>query len=478
MAQQGYLTQPDANTAKLKPLPAPSEIKAPAEDSLSPYFTTWLRQILVDRYGAGQAFGGGLRIKTTLDYDLQQAAEGVVRNTLGGVTPTSSIVVLDNKTGGIRAMVGGLDYQHHPFNLATNGHRQPGSAFKPFTLITALEHGHSPGETYTSAPQQLPVPNSAGHEVFKVNNYGNIYYGSSSIETATIHSDNSVFAQLGENIFPAPNTKKRSFYIQKSLNAIVGTAHSMGITTDITGGHVANPALILGGLIDGVTPLEMAHAYSTLADDGQRVSGSLAADPGGPVPILEIKDKNGNTIKGGTNKTTYKREIPASVASTTKRILTENVAIGTGKRAQISGHSQWGKTGTTDNNGDAWFCGATKEITACVWVGHADSTQSMSTEFGGQPVDGGTFPAEIWAQVVSDYYSIEAQHAAGSSSSSTSSGSTYVAPSTGSSSSSSSSSGTTGGGAGGGGNTGNSAPAPAPSGGGGGGGSGGVGAGL
>jgi penicillin-binding protein 1A len=473
MAQQGSLTQADADTAKLKPLPAPSEIQPPAEDSLSPYFTTWLRQILVDRYGAGEAFGGGLRIKTTLDYDLQQAAEGVVRNTLGGVTPTSSVVVLDNKTGGIRAMVGGSDYQNHPFNLATNGHRQPGSAFKPFTLITALEHGHSPGETYTSAPQQLPVPNSGGHEVFKVANYGDEYFGSSSIETATIHSDNSVFAQLGENIFPAPNAKQRSLYIQKSLNSIVDTAHNMGITTDITGGHKANPALILGGLIDGVTPLEMAHAYSTLADDGEKVSGTLAADPGGPVPILEIKDKNGHTIKGGTNKTTQKRVIPASVASTAKGILSEVVSLGTGKRAQI-GHSQWGKTGTTDNNGDAWFCGATKEVTACVWVGHADSTQSMSTDFGGAPVDGGTFPAEIWAQVVNDYYSIEAQHAAGSGSTSTGTSSgTYVPPSSGSAPS-----GTSGGGGGGGGNTGNAAPAPAPSGGGGGGGSGGVGAGL
>jgi penicillin-binding protein 1A len=221
----------------------------------------------------------------------------------------------------------------------------------------------------------------------------------------------------------------------------------------------------------------MAHAYSTLADDGERVSGTLAADPGGPVPILEIQDKNGHTIKGGTNKTTHKREVPASVASTTKGILAENVAIGTGKRAQISGHDQWGKTGTTDNNGDAWFCGGTKEITACVWVGHADSTQSMNTEFGGAPVDGGTFPAEIWAQVVNDYYSIQAQHAAGSSSATTGSSGGYVPPASGSAPSSPGTTG--GGGGGGGGNAGNSAPAPAPSGGGGGGGgSGGVGAGL
>ncbi|MDX6573481.1 MAG: penicillin-binding protein, partial [Gaiellales bacterium] len=333
MAQQGYLTDADAASASQKPLPAPSEISRPQEDSLSPYFTSWLRQILVDRYGAGRAFGGGLRIKTTLDLDLQQAAEGVVRNTLGGVTPTGSIVVIDNKTGGIRAMVGGLDYNDHPFNLATNGHRQPGSAFKPFTLITALEHGHSPSETYTSAPQELPVPHSGGKEVFKVANYGDEYFGTSDLTTATIHSDNSVFAQLGENIFPAPNRRLRDRYIQKSLDAIAQTAHNMGVTTCFTcrpnGTDRPNPAMILGGLVQGVTPLEMAHAYSTLADDGERVSGTLAADPGGPVPILEIKDKNGHDIKGGTNKTTHQREVPDSVASTTKSILTENVAIGT-----------------------------------------------------------------------------------------------------------------------------------------------------
>ena len=305
MANQGYLTQTDADTAKLKPLPAPSEIQPPAEDSLSPYFTTWLRQILVDRYGAGQAFGGGLRIKTTLDLDLQQAAEGVVRNTLGGVAPTSSIVVLDNKTGGIRAMVGGLDYEKHPFNLATNGHRQPGSAFKPFTLVTALEHGHSAGETYPSAPQLFVVPHSGGKEHFSVHNYNNNYLGSCSI-----HGDDPL-RQLGlrparHEHLPGDRTRR------SSLNQIepqrTATAHDMGITTDITGGHKANPAMILGGLIEGVTPLEMAHAFSTLADDGDRVSGTLAADKGGPVPILEIKDKNGTRSRAAPTR----RRRPAS----------------------------------------------------------------------------------------------------------------------------------------------------------------------
>jgi penicillin-binding protein 1A len=461
--QQGYLTQADADEAKRHPLPAASQIQSPSEDSLSPYFTTWLRQILVDKYGAGRAFGGGLRIKTTLDYDLQTAAEDVVRNTLGGVTPTSSIVVIDNKTGGIRAMVGGLDYKEHPFNLATNGHRQPGSAFKPFTLVTALENGHTPGETYTSAKQDLPVPNSGGKERFVVNNYGDEYFGASSIETATIHSDNSVFAQLGYNILPSSIPD----HVQKSLNAIVETAHKMGVSTDITGGHKANPALILGGLIEGVTPLELAYAYSTIANDGERTTGSLAAYKNGPVPMLDIRDKNGHEVQA--NKTKHIRAIPESVATTTKSILSEVVSVGTGRRAQV-GEPQFGKTGTTDNNGDAWFCGGIQQVTACVWVGHADSTESMSTDFAGQPVDGGTYPALMWAQVINAYLRIQAEHDAGTSSSSSGTTGTYVPPST---SSGPSTPSTGNGGGGGGGATKPAAPAPAPSGGG-----GGIGAGL
>jgi penicillin-binding protein 1A len=465
--QQGYLSQADAETAKSRPLPSPSEIQTPAEDSLSPYFTTWLRQILVDRYGAGRAFGGGLRIKTTLDLDLQQAAEEAVRGTLGGVAPTSSIVVIDNKTGGIKAMVGGPDYEQRPFNIATNGHRQPGSAFKPFTLVTALEQGVSPDRTFCSRPVSFRVPNSGGKERFVVHNYNDNYEGCVSLLQGTTYSDNSIYAQLGMSLGGKDP--------QKGLNRIAATAQKMGITTPVS----TNPAMILGGLREGVTPLEMAYAYTTLADNGEKTTGSLAAYPGGPVPILEIKNLKGETIQ--QNKTKHIREIPQNVAEEAKSILATVVSSGTGKRAQI-GESQWGKTGTTENNGDAWFCGATDKVTACVWVGHADSTKAMETEFGGLPVDGGTFPAEIWAQVISAYNRIQAEHDAASGNSdsgtSTGSGSTggYVPPS-----SSSGAQGSGGGGAGGGntpaGGGGGGAPrpapaAPAPSGG------GGVGAGL
>ena len=385
MREQGVISDVEAQEAGQRALPAPSQIEPPQEDSISPYFTSWLRQQMVDRYGAGYAFAGGLRIKSTLDLELQQAAENAIVNRLAGIPPTGAAVVIDNKTGGVRAMVGGFDYEHRPFNLATNGHRQPGSAMKPFILATALKSGISPNQTYASQVKEFKVPNSPG-EKFVVHNYEDQYAGVASLASATTRSDNSVYAEVGLRL----GTKK-----------VAKTAQAMGIETPVS----TNPAMVLGGLKEGVTPLEMTHAYETLARDGKRISGSLAASPGGPVAIQEIRGPGGDVIKGGRNKIYSKQVIPKGTASTAVSILRTVVTSGTGKRAQV-GEFAWGKTGTTENNGDAWFCGGTEEITACVWVGHADSNSPMETEFAGEPVDGGTFPALIWASIVSAYYSI------------------------------------------------------------------------
>ena len=176
----------------------PRTSRSPRSDSLSPYFTSWLRQQMVDRYGAGKAFGGGLDVHTTIDLDMQEAAEQIAYNRLAGIEPTASVVVLDNETGAVKAMVGGNDYDEEPFNLATNGQRQPGSAFKPFVLAAYLENGRlglatpsSPGE------QDWIVPNSGGKEEFHVENYEDNYLGSAAVATATKYSDNSVFAEMG-----------------------------------------------------------------------------------------------------------------------------------------------------------------------------------------------------------------------------------------------------------------------------------------
>ena len=127
MVDQGVIAEEEASIAAQEPVPTPKQINPPEEDSVAPYFTTWLRQQIVDRYGAGEAFGGGLQIQSSLDLDFQHAVESAISSRLSGIEPTGSAVVIDNSTGGVLAMVGGFDFESEPFNLATSGQRQPGS---------------------------------------------------------------------------------------------------------------------------------------------------------------------------------------------------------------------------------------------------------------------------------------------------------------------------------------------------------------
>ncbi|HEX6116205.1 MAG TPA: transglycosylase domain-containing protein [Solirubrobacterales bacterium] len=418
MLEQGAITQEqyDDDLAGIgAPLPDPEDIKPPREKSEAPYFTSWLRQQVVDYYGTGQAFGGGLHIKSTLDLDLQRETEEAVYNNIGGIEPTASVVVIDNATGGVLSMVGGEDYNKSPFNLATNGQRQPGSAMKPFTLVTALGQGISTSNVYSSQPKEFPFEVKLAKngkvlpDIFDVSNYDDSYYGSSTLYDATLHSDNSVYSELG---------------LQVGLDNIAATAKAMGIQTDLTTANEYSidsgpfepypPAMTLGGLEVGVTPLEMAYAYTTLANDGERVSGSLASSKGGPLGILSVKDGPGeeadfvdtNEGQSGENEPVEQRAIDPAVADEARSVLEANVEGGTGERAAYGGYA-WGKTGTTENNGDAWFCGGAEEVTACVWVGHAETNTPMETEYAGAPVDGGTYPALIWADVMSAYEALQ-----------------------------------------------------------------------
>jgi penicillin-binding protein 1A len=429
MVETGAITQAEYETYSVQDIPDADDISPPAENSEAPYFTSWLRQQLVDKYGAGEAFGGGLEITSSLDLDLQRQVESIASSTLSGIEPTASIVVLDNDTGTVRAMVGGPDYSEAPFNLATNGHRQPGSAFKPFTLIAALQQGHSSSEVYASSPQTIPFrarfekngETKTVPELFEPKNYEDNYLGSASIATATTYSDNSVYAQLGTQVGPAN---------------VAATAADMGIETDLStdveysidGGPFEpyNPALILGGLTEGVTPLEMAHAYETIAAGGKRISGTMAAGSGDPVGIIEVRDRGEDEVPGnrdgelvkdndgnsGQNKVIAKQVVDPAVAAEAKTLLTSVVTSGTGENAQTA-EVTWGKTGTTDDNGDAWFVGSTDELTIAVWVGHADSNTPMETEFGGQPVDGGTYPALIFSRIVDAWEGLQDDRQAG-----------------------------------------------------------------
>jgi penicillin-binding protein 1A len=354
--------------ARERALPARDQINSPHKISKSPYFSSWVEEQLVERYGTGTTFGGGLDIRTSLDLDLQAAAEQAVSR-IAGIGPSAALVALDNKTGGVRAMVGGGDFEHQPFNLATQGHRQPGSAFKPFTLVTALEKGISPSRTFVSAKKTI----DGRRGPFEVENYEDRYSGVISLAGATTVSDNSVYAEVG--------------YKLVGTEAVARTAHRMGIRTPIS----RNPAMILGGMRRGVTPLELAQSYLTLAQGGNRVYGSLSAYEKGPVALTEVEGGGIND----KNKTRTDRVVPEPVATQVTQILQTVISSGTGRNASI-GEFAAGKTGTTENYFDALFVGYTDSMTVAVWVGYPTGGLAMETEYRGEPVAGGTYPAEIW----------------------------------------------------------------------------------
>jgi penicillin-binding protein 1A len=376
MFDQGLLPRLAYDNAIEESLPAAIDIKPPTASSKAPYFTTWVRQQLVEKFGARKAFEGGLKIRTTLDLDFQNAAEAAVKKYLPDATwPSAALVAIDNQTGEVKAMVGGRDYAERPFNLATQGQRQPGSAIKPFILAEALKK-YSAGSVWPSRKRVFTVPGTHGKEKFPVKNFENKYAGSQTLAGGLTYSDNSVFAAVGIDV----GTKK-----------IARLAERMGIRTPVS----SNYAMTLGGLNPGVTPLDMAHAYETLIAGGRRIYGTLGAGDEGPVGIKEVLGPSGKVIKA--NKTRAKRVLPASIANETVNIMTTVVSQGTGRRAALGpGTFAAGKTGTTENSGDAWFVGFNDRWTVAVWVGFPDELKPMLTQFAGQPVEGGTYPALIW----------------------------------------------------------------------------------
>ena len=396
MLEQGLIPRLQYDEGIAVPLPARRDIQPPREETKYPYFTSWIKQQVVDQLGGGQtgarqAFEGGLTIQTTIDSRFQKAADDAISAWLANPAgPRASLVAIENKTGEIRAMVGGDDYNRSPFNLATQGQRQPGSAFKPFVLAEALKSGSSPGSLWSSRKKVFDVPGSI--EKFTVENYSDAYAGVTTLANATTTSDNSVYAEVGIKV----GTKK-----------IAKLSRRMGIRTPVS----RNLAMSLGGLKEGVTPLDMAHAYQTFARKGMLVYGSLS--PGslgkgkpvpGPVGIHSIKSRDDGELEAirlpngerARNKVKTRRVLDEGIATTVGTILQGVVKSGTAQRAQLGEIPVAGKTGTTENYGDAWFVGWTPEYTVAVWVGYPKRFQPMKTEFQGDPVAGGTFPAGIW----------------------------------------------------------------------------------
>jgi len=388
MRDQGYITAQEYQQNLLRTLPDSTDITPPQEQSAAPYFSSWVRGLLVAKLGATRAYTGGLKIRTTLDTDIQAAAERAVNSMLpsGYELPSASLVAIDNRTGGVRAMVGGSNYRTRPFNLATQGRRQPGSAFKPITLALALSRGYSTGDQFESRKKIFTVPKTGGKEFFIVNNYENSYAGTRSLTDAMVTSDNSVYAELG---------------IKVGTSNIAKLAQRMGIRSPVS----TNYALTLGGVREGVTPLDMAHTYETFATGGVRINSAngLGGTDGGPVGIVTIRDPAGRVV--ARNRPLKKRVLKPAVAQSVSDVLQQVVSSGTGKKAQISGFAA-GKTGTTENYGDAWFVGWNESMTVAVWVGYPDRLRPMRTEYGGSPVAGGTFPASIWSSFMNSAMAI------------------------------------------------------------------------
>jgi penicillin-binding protein 1A len=368
MLSQHDITASDFRTASRAPLPRPQDVRLPGIQGPAPYFANYVKQQLVSAYGTRRVFGGGLNVQTTIDLHLQALARKAIQSVLtepGG--PSAALVAIRPSTGEILAMYGGDNYRESQFNLAVQGERQAGSAFKPFVLATALKQGISPSTVFPSRPVSIFI----GDRYWYVHNYEGSYVGSSNLTNATINSDNSVFAQLTQLVGPANVAK---------------TAHRMGITRHL------NPYFAIGLGADPVSPLEMARAFATFADNGTRIDGAVFGNR--PRAIARIRNAHGKLIED--NAPIGRQALSPNLDALLTSLLEGVVTQGTGKRAALPDRPAAGKTGTTENYGDAWFVGYTPQLVTAVWVGYPNRLVPMTTEYHGQPVAGGTFPAEIW----------------------------------------------------------------------------------
>ncbi len=372
MLSQGYIKPDEAAAAKAKPLGI-----LPKQQNYvgtAPYFADWIRYVMENdlKYSENDINTRGFKIYTTLDPKIQEAAELAWKKYLPAPTdPEVSIVAVDPKTGAVKAMVGGKDYNKNKFNYAAFGNgAQPGSAFKPFTLTAALMHGVSPDDEFNAASPQTFDMGRRGK--WTVHNYAGESAGFVQLRKATALSINVVYAAL---------------ILKVGVDNVINIAHRLGITSYLN--H--SPAITLGGLKYGVTPLEMASAYSTFANKG------LHNEPYG---IQKIEMSDGRLVYEHKPKPT--QAIDRVVADVVNDILQDVIRYGTGTRARI-GRPAAGKTGTTSGYYDAWFCGYTPDMAAAVWVGFPPYQENgvvkrkAMTNVHRISVAGGTFPAEIWA---------------------------------------------------------------------------------
>jgi penicillin-binding protein 1A len=356
MADNGYITRAASAQAQGEPLDVKQGTRYTRRRE--PYFFDYVQEQLIERYGVGVYRRGGLKVHTTINPKMQDVArEAINAYYADPAGPGSALVSIDPATGEIKAMASSGTYQDRTFNLAAQAHRQPGSAFKTMVLTAAIRKGVDPDSTsYVSKPLSIDDP---VYGRWDVKTFGNTYAGSMSLTRATLSSDNSVYAQLILDVGP---------------DAVCQTAKLLGVTTKLD----CYPAEGLGGLRLGVTPLEMASAYATLAAGGVRHK---------PTAIKKVVFPDGKSedLASGEGK----RVLTDGQAYEVTKILEMNVTSGTGTAAGY-GCPAAGKTGTTDEGKDAWFVGYTPKLSTAVWVGYPDAGIAMP---GAQ---GGTYAAPVW----------------------------------------------------------------------------------
>ncbi len=337
------------------------------------YYVEYVRQQLLSRYGYNldQVLRGGLRVHTTLDPRVQNLAYESVYNTLDGPKdPAGALVSVDNE-GRVVAMVGGKDWAQSRVNLAvgTDGGgsgRQGGSAFKPFVLAAGIRDGMSVQTTFP-APAKLLIRNAMGGP-WEVSNFEDAAYGSANLIDATVNSVNTVYAQLVMNVGPGK---------------VVDMAKALGIKSDLK----ALPAIALGS--QEVSVLEMAGAYLTFAREGMRVD---------PRVVAKITVDDNVLLDDRPERT---RVLDRDKANIVNYVLHEVVARGSGKAAQLNAGPACGKTGTSEDYGDAWFVGYNNRLTTAVWMGYPSSRSPMLGVQGVAKVNGGSLPALIWKRFMS-----------------------------------------------------------------------------
>lgn len=364
MEKYGYITPSQAEEAKKSSLDIKQKSTSNTPDETA-YFIDYVTQEIAQKYGDDALYKDGLKIYTTLDTDKQHAAVQAMRHLpethtddQGLTQPQGAIISIDPKTGHILAMVGGRGQDS--FNRASMAVRQLGSAFKPFVYMTAMEHDMT--------PDTIMEDKKVEYGGWSPHNADNSYQGRMPLWKALALSVNTVAVQLADKVGPSN---------------VIANAKKLGITTLVEDGSPNDDNLAsaaLGGLTKGVTPLEMAAAYGAFANKGVYIK---------PTAIVKILDRNGNVLEDNSSDVQKTQVMSEKTAYEMTSMLEGVIARGTGTAASI-GRPAAGKTGTTDDNHDAWFIGYTPDIVTAVWVGDDTGSQSLGEIYGG------TVPAQIW----------------------------------------------------------------------------------